>query len=238
MPLTILKRNLSKLNNALRNAEKKGIDINKQAGSKLYDFKDKQVSYLIATIDKSIVDLKSSALKLDNPTLIKLTEKLDKSNPALMLKVVDEMADIVSEMKEFETETPKELKIKIPKMPADIRDDVVADLQELEKCFNLGCYRSATIICGRLLEIALHRKYYDITGFDILEKNPGIGLGTLVAKLSEKNVKFDPGLTQQIHLINQVRIFSVHKKQQAFYPSKSQAHAMILYTLDIMGKMF
>ena len=84
----------------------------------------------------------------------------------------------------------------------------------------------------------MHRKYFETTGKDILEKNPGIGLGNLIGKLSEKNVKFDPGLTHQIHLINQVRIFSVHKKKEAFYPNKDQANAMVLYTLDVLWKMF
>ncbi len=80
--------------------------------------------------------------------------------------------------------------------------------------------------------------YYDATGVDILEKNPGIGLGNLIAKLREKNVNLDPALTQQIHLINNVRIFSVHKKQQAFMPSQGQANAIILYTVDVLGKMW
>ena len=113
-----------------------------------------------------------------------------------------------------------------------------ADIAEMQKCFNAGCYRSTTILCGRILETALHRKYYEVTGKDILETNPGIGLGTLIAKLNDKNVEFDPGLTQQIHLINQVRIFSVHKKQNTFTPSSAQANAMVLYTMDVLEKMF
>ena len=133
----------------------------------------------------------------------------------------------------------KQAAVAIPKnIPTELRTEVIADIKELHRCFDNGCYRSAVILCGRLLEIALHRKYYEATNFDILEKNPGIGLGTLIAKLSEKNVTFDPGLTQQIHLINQVRIHSVHKKKESFYPTRNQAHAMMLYTLDILEKMF
>ena len=111
-------------------------------------------------------------------------------------------------------------------------------MDELRKCFDLGCYRSCVILCGRVLEVCLHRKYFDSTGFDILEKNPGIGLGNLIAKMKEKGIELDPGLTQQIHLINQVRVFSVHKKLEAFNPSKDQAHAIILYTLDVIRKLF
>ncbi|MBI4738748.1 hypothetical protein HY772_04210 [Candidatus Woesearchaeota archaeon] len=125
-----------------------------------------------------------------------------------------------------------------PKVPDDIRSGIVADVEELGRAFNAECYRSSVILCGRILEAALHRKYYDSTGHDILEKNPGIGLGTLVAKLSENNIKLDVGITQQIHLINQVRIFSVHKKQEAFAPTKDQTQAIILYTLDAVNKLF
>ncbi len=111
-------------------------------------------------------------------------------------------------------------------------------MQEIKKCYNSGCYRSAVVLCGRLLETALHRKYYETTGADILEKNPGIGLGNLIAKLTEKGVQLDPGLSHQIHLVNQVRIFSVHKKQRAFYPTKTQTNAIILFTTDTLEKLF
>lgn len=126
--------------------------------------------------------------------------------------------------------------VKIPKLT--IHPDISADLEELRKCFDTGCYRSCVILCGRVLEVALHKKYYDVTGKDVLEKSPGIGLGNLIAKMCDKKIQLDPGLTQQIHLINQVRVFSVHKKSRVFNPSKSQAQAMILYTVDVLEKLF
>ena len=122
--------------------------------------------------------------------------------------------------------------------PVDIRDEMLADFTELKKCFDAGCFRSAVVLCGRLLEVALHRKYFEIAGNDLLEKSPGLGLGNLLARMDEKGVKFDPGLTNQIHLINQVRIFSVHKKQQPFNPSKTQTQAIILYSVDVLKKLF
>ena len=93
-------------------------------------------------------------------------------------------------------------------------------------------------MCGRILEVALHRKYYEVTQNDALEKSPGIGLGNLIAKLRDKDVEFDPGLTNQIHLINEIRVNSVHAKKTPFHPNKEQTQAMILYTLDVLGKMF
>jgi len=130
-------------------------------------------------------------------------------------------------------------KINIPvSVPSDIFSEIEADLGEIQKCMMSGCYRSVVIMCGRILEVLLHRKYFEATQNDLLEKSPGIGLGNLIAKMRDKGIELDPGLTQQIHLINQVRIFSVHKKQQPFYPSKAQSQAMVLYTQDVMEKLF
>ena len=131
-----------------------------------------------------------------------------------------------------------ELFAKPKSLPLEIREDILADIDELTKCYESTCYRSAVILCGRILETCLQRKYFEATGNDILEKNPGIGLGKLIAKMVENKIHLDPGLTQQIHLVNQVRIFSVHKKQSVFYPTREQTQAMILYTIDSISKLF
>ncbi|MBS3156948.1 DUF4145 domain-containing protein [Candidatus Woesearchaeota archaeon] len=123
-------------------------------------------------------------------------------------------------------------------LPLDIKDDIESDLKELERCFNYNCFRSSIILCGRVLETSLHRKYYELTKKDLLEKSPGIGLGKIIAKLREENIEIEPGLTQQIHLINQVRISSVHKKSTTFIPNKEQTYAVVLFTLDILNKLF
>ena len=126
----------------------------------------------------------------------------------------------------------------LPSLPKEIKSEITADVQELETCFAAGAYRSCVVLCGRILETALHRKYYEATGQDILEKSPGIGLGNLIAKMKEKGINLDPALANQIHLINQVRVFSVHKKQEAYSPSKAQAQAIILYTMDSISQLF
>lgn len=119
-----------------------------------------------------------------------------------------------------------------------VNDEVNADWKEANDCFDNQLYRSCVILCGRILEIALHSKYYQLTGVDLLEKAPGIGLGNLIAKLSDKGAFVDPGLSNQIHLINQVRIHSVHKKDTIFLPSRDQAQAIMLFTKDAINKLF
>jgi hypothetical protein len=161
---------------------------------------------------------------------------------------VEKLAELEKEINDFEKEAAASPPVKVsedvrlsfsvPELPEEISENVAADIAEMEKCFSSGCFRSSIILCGRVIETALHRKYFEVTGNDALEKEPGIGLGKLIARMNEKSVKLDPGLPQQIHFVNQVRIFSVHTKQEAFSPSKNQAQATILYTMDVLGKLF
>lgn len=158
----------------------------------------------------------------------------------LAIARTEEIPRYLEQLASMAAEEPEQRKqsFRIPKLPSDIKEDVAADLQEIQKCLNSACFRSAVILCGRVMETALHRKYYEATGNDLLEKAPGTGLGTLIAKLSEHGVKLDPGLPNQIHLINQIRVFSVHTKKETFSPSKTQTEAIVLYTLDILDKLF
>lgn len=167
----------------------------------------------------------------EHTTLSTHAQQLSRAQP-------EKMGPLLNELAELAVDLPAPKKMSVPRLPSDIRDVVSADLMEITACIGAGCYRSAVILCGRVLETALHRKYYDATGNDLLEKAPGIGLGSLIAKLSEKGIALDPGLSNQIHLINQVRIFSVHTKKEVFTPTKNQTEAIVLYTTDVIEKLF
>ncbi|MBD3313102.1 DUF4145 domain-containing protein [Candidatus Woesearchaeota archaeon] len=244
-----LSSKISRLRNSLDEIEKKGIDLSKKTDTakSFYDFKERKEGYYISSFEGMLNDLKkdinsiAAECKEEDAILdlIMLVKDLDKSRtePSRMRRILNELEGKASKIK-LPQKTDKGMSIDIPSLPEEIKEDITADLSEIEKCFNSGLYRSATILCGRVLETTLHRKYYEATGVDILEKSPGIGLGNLIAKLRDKDVKLDPAITQQIHLINNVRIFSVHKKQEAFMPSHGQANAIILYTVDVLGKMW
>lgn len=165
----------------------------------------------------------------EDPDAHQLALKLSAAKTEEIPKYLEKLAEIAA---------TQDKSYKIPRLPSDIKDEINADLNEIKACMKTGCYRSAVILCGRVMETALHRKYYDATGQDLLEKAPGTGLGNLIAKLAEKGVKLDPGLPNQIHLINQVRVYSVHAKKEPFRPSKIQAEAIMLYTMDILDKLF
>ncbi len=243
-------RSLSRLSNAISKAESYKVDFSTRAdiNKSLINFKEKRKLYYQGLILTSLEEVKKYSIELNNLILI------DENNEPYIKQILDltkalQTKNLQQLKKQVKSITSLKQNLILPKkeksktslklnLPSEVSDEIYADIKEINKCFESGCYRSATVLCGRILETALHRKYYDVTQQDILEKNPGIGLGKLVAKLTEKQVKFEPGLTQQIHLINQVRISSVHKKQEVFQPSKEQAEAIILFTMDILKKLF
>ncbi|MBT7902706.1 hypothetical protein HN587_02510 [Candidatus Woesearchaeota archaeon] len=251
-----IKEVLDRLEKTYGNCITNGIDLSSINTSKtMYDFKEKKKQYYLDKISQDLQMLQSTGLKLSSlnqfeiKTELKINQflglikELDlcKKDCVVAIEKVSSIKKLVLELNI--SEKPKVLATKDypiydPNLPLDVLPDLNADINEIKKCFGSECFRSCVILCGRVLEIGLHKKYYDATGFDILEKNPGIGLGNLVARLREKQVELDPGITQQIHLVNQVRIFSVHKKKEVFKPTKEQTYAIILYTFEILKKLF
>ncbi|MBI5797653.1 hypothetical protein HZA98_01975 [Candidatus Woesearchaeota archaeon] len=232
MDVRVLKQKLQRLQDTLI---KKSYYADKDTRGLAGKNYDALISNTLSGIEDSLWKVVGSLEKKEQRLeLFVLLDGLKKSTDIrMMLMILSRMDALLGEVKD-----PAGFTFSLGKLPADIKAEMFADLQELQRCYDAKCYRSCVILCGRLLEIGLHRKYYDTTKIDILEKSPGIGLGNLVAKLVEKGITVDPGLTQQIHLINNVRIFSVHKKKEAFSPSQAQTHAIILFTLDTLEKLF
>lgn len=236
------KKDVNKLNELYLELKAEDIALDKHILPTL-DFAKSRQNLMLQEFRNLVKDIKKEVNLLEAgpehqeglSKLRNIASKLDTSNPEEFESRLQLLADITSQV----TLLKEEKTIQIPStIPSEIYPELEADVNEMGKCFNTGCYRSVVVLCGRVLEVLLHRKYFEVTGNDLLEKNPGIGLGNLIAKMKEREVNFDPALTQQIHLINQVRIFSVHKKQEVFYPSRGQAQAVILYTMDVMEKLF
>lgn len=252
MAVSDFRKAVNELRNALANARGNQVSIfavQKDSGAGIRDYKERKNEHLrnavLAAV--SFVEKKSrflnEAVAYDSGNervvaqILLLVNKIRACrNEGVLEKLVDELVELCAELV-----LPKECFVGLGRnlrLPAEIRGDVLADIAELDKCFRAGCYRSAVVLCGRILETALHRKYFEATGNDLLEKSPGIGLGNLIARMQEHGIKLDPALANQIHMINQVRVHSVHKKQEAFSPSMRQAEAMILYTIDVLEKLF
>jgi hypothetical protein len=242
-----LMEDLIKAQSLIKEIKEKEI---KEEKKESFLFQKRKESYIISSLKNIIKKISNRswefALKLNNKEkalfIFNLSieiEKFSLKEIKILEKNIFNLSEFISKQ-EISNETNNDGGL-IPsniKVPNAISDEVNSDLYEMKKCFSYGLYKSTVVLCGRILEVSLHRKYYDITGQDILDTQPGIGLGKLVAKLSEKKVKFDPGINEQIHLINKIRIQSVHKKEEHFIPTKEQAYATILYTLDIVKKLF
>jgi len=208
------------------------------------DFKKQKQLHYNVLLKNSLRELVKIGAHIDTKVkdyhdLVHLQELI---NMLIVSKSKSNERDVLEIIKELKKTLPKvrakEIDIELVGIPISIKSEVLADVDEAQVCLSAGCYRSCTILCGRILEVCLHRKYYELTKKDILETSPGLGLGKLIAKLKEQEIEFDPGLTEQIHLINKVRIDSVHKKQKPFTPSKGQAQAMLLYTADVINRLF
>lgn len=258
--LSEFKKAVISLSDSIDSAIKHKIDLQKKSSIKaLYDFKVKRDEYLQKNLENSFKNFRAKSFALTGmhdkkaePIITSIVGLVGMLDDYYKHKNLEGMREAIWQIKELADELPEMPEIKQKntenieniqfqfnlKIPEEIKDEIKTDIEEMQKCFNSKCYRSAIILCGRILETALHRKYYNVTKKDLLETSPGIGLGNLIAKLTEAKVELDPGLTQQIHLVNQLRVYSVHKKQIAFRPSKEQAQAMILYTLDVLKKLF
>ncbi|MBW2975243.1 DUF4145 domain-containing protein [Candidatus Woesearchaeota archaeon] len=244
-------KSLIKLQDAISSAVKNNISLNYRIDEEkaMYDYREKQRIYYINNLNSSLRLVKSCYMELtqlarhdirNQPYINRIMELIPELEDKSLEKLGRTTNKIISITKQLNF--PKKELEKAYAMPdgipEEISGEIKADISELNRCFSNSCYRSSIIICGRIMETALHRKYYEVTNNDLLEKSPGIGLGNIIAKLKEKEIKLDPALTNQIHLINQVRVFSVHKKKEAFYPTRQQTEATILYTLDVLERLF
>lgn len=245
-----LKGALLELKEIINNALSKRIDFSSKIIEDGFSFKQKERDYYAREIESSIkkIDALLSESFVVAPgekralaeaaVRFKELKKLINAREFLMaIVVIEQMYDLVPMIKISDSDLPKS-EFTLPLVPREIYAEVKASFDELLKCYEHNCYRSAIILCGRILEISLHRKFFEITNQDLLEKSPDIGLGNLVLRFKEKGIPLDPGLSNQIHLINQLRIASVHKKKQVFNPTKNQTHAAILYTIDTLKKLF
>ena len=218
----------------------------------LYDFAAKKQQYHIQAYHTAFQQLKNAATVLhqyaadhrdQQSTIAQISTQLQKLYSAYDENNFKTVQSAFNTLQELTSAIPKEepderLDLDPEVIPAEIQSDMKADIDELKRCFNHECFRSCIILCGRILETVLHRKYYEVTNNDLLEKSPGIGLGNLIAKLRDKEVQLPPGIANQIHLINQARISSVHKQQEAFYPTKAQTEAVMLLTMDTASQLF
>lgn len=256
----ILNENLNKLFLEILNIEDLDINISKDtyeiAHNKYIKIYDDLLTFFensnFKTIKEQSIELKKLSKQYSYENMIKLKnikndfiEHLKKNNIFIenknlntdLKKIKQKIITELIEKYNINSKTSNEKEKSFDKIPEEIRDEIIQDYAEIEKTFNCKAYKSTIIMCAKILETALFRKYFEISGKDLLETSPGYGLGKLIAELRKDDL-IDPGITQQIHLINQVRIFSVHKKKELFIATENQTKAIVLYTKDILDKLW
>lgn len=247
-----LKEALNGLKEVINSVLIKKIDFDNKIIESEFNFRKKEREYYLSEIKGAMKRIEAvlsesfvvSSRGGERAELAKVAEKIKELRQKIREKnfkesitIIEEISGICPFIKISDADLPKS-DFFLPKVPREIYAEVKASFDELVKCYEHSCYRSSLMLCGRILELALHRKYLEATGRDLLEKAPDIGLGNLVLRFKEKGIILDPGLSNQIHLINQLRIASVHRKKQVFTPTRAQSKATVLYTLDTVKKLF
>ncbi len=170
---------LERLNDFLKKIEpeaKKEI-----IGDRLFNFNKNKQQYFLSGAESCINELKmfepetifemKTAEEREKAKRIKsMLWEIEKSytekKKANVLSLIKDAEKEIKGMKEKET-----FRITVPKLPPEISKDVSLDLQEIERCFNAQCFRSVTILCGRVLETAFTGSISRLQGMIFLKRS-------------------------------------------------------------------
>ncbi len=126
-----------------------------------------------------------------------------------------------------------------------IRNEIETDFGEIQRCYGAFAYRAVLAFCGRILEIALSKKYHEHqrrrgkSKIDIEKVILDKPLGVIIDECKKVNLVTNiPGLEDQAKLINRVRVFSVHYKKARFEPDVNDARASVSFTIAALSKIF
>ncbi len=207
----------------------------------IYNYKSQHFQMARRDLEKSVLAIEQSISEI-NRNNDELDEKTRQSLASLNGAIIQFKAGgdintakmVLSASRSFQP-PGSSYNIRLPRL---LREEMEDDLLEMSKCFKHECFKASIILAGKLLETALHKVYYDKTGTDLLQTAPGISIGSLIKKLSESGIILDPSIANQAHLINQVRVQSVHARKIPFQPTREQTQAVMLYTQDLLRKLF
>ncbi len=145
----------------------------------VYDFAARKADYQQHLVKTALAQVSTAAWSLAQSSrgqeravvdilrlMLDLEERI--SDRDAVLHLVEQIKRRAEKLR-VQSSRPIPLDVRAPRLPPEIDATITADLDEIRRCFASGCYRSVTILCGRVLEAALHRRYYDVTGIDVLE---------------------------------------------------------------------
>ena len=152
---------LKKFDDALRRLPEKSLLAKSPP---ITDYEEKKNSFLFSSYQAALNSL------LAAPVEGETKERIGQLRMQLKSAHRDKATEIIAELYALSSRVQEKpsMSFKIPNIPSDIAQEMEADISELSRCFSQNCYRASIILCGRILETALHRKYFEATGLDIL----------------------------------------------------------------------
>jgi hypothetical protein len=215
----------------------------------------------LLSIKASILQVQQKLRQIDDTTvaqqhgelLIQEIDFLRSTVPTMSLSevdgAIDNLADRFSSFRGVLPLSRIELEVNarsvVQRLPKGARNEVQRDFEEIEKCYGALAYRAVLAFCGRILETALSRKYYQhqrrrhVSKSDIERAIGDKPLGVIIQECNRVGLTANiPGLQQQADLINRVRIFSIHLRGSGYEPDTNDARASVSFTIAALTKLY
>ncbi len=119
-------------------------------------------------------------------------------------------------------------------------EDLRKTWEEIEICFDQGCFIAAISLCGKVLEICLKCKIENIGAKYTSDAGINKLFNELKREMSNRNDRsyLDPSLKNIVELVALSRNGAVHAREKIPVPSKDQASTVIYATKDMFLRTF
>ena len=116
----------------------------------------------------------------------------------------------------------------------DYREDFLRTLEEIQICFDAGCYNATLGLCGKIVEVCLKEALIrNSVSFD-----PNNMIGALIKLMREQvpHEYVDDALGNIVNVVNSSRITAVHAKGRIPVPSRDQTVMVISAMQDVVRR--
>jgi hypothetical protein len=256
-----IEEEISKLENIFNFLEKNNYEIYyRNIRVKFQDFKNslQKIKLNLLQIKQKLNNLEESLVKQAKDSIDDLCFSIDdfynnlgNRRRDLIYNEIDMIKRIFTTIKGTLPLAQLELQVDVNeilnKIPEEIVDEIKFDFEEVRKCYSVSAYRAVISFCGRILEVALSRKYYEKKMELDHESNPeeineelgNLTLGQVISRCRDVGIMLDvPGLEETSGLINKVRVWSIHHKIRVYKPGPDEANGTINFTKAIIKKLF
>ncbi len=114
------------------------------------------------------------------------------------------------------------------------REDFLRTLEEIQVCYDAGCYIASISLCGKILEVCL-KEVMETRGLDV---DPLATSGRLIRQLKNQmpDEYLDRALENVLNLINVSRNTQIHANERIPVPSADQARMVMHAMMDLVRR--